>query len=240
MAENSASQQNPEFKADAANIDKQKMSLERLGLAIGDLLTVETVSPKRKLNTKLIGFLSGHSILVASPTTGGKDVVLEQSTPLTVRGMVRNQAYAFSTRVVYRSWQPYGYYHLAFPSEMVTVEVRKTSRVTVNLPAVIDSEFDIGRDEWPKSAVVQDLSTNGAGLLSRQILGEKDHEIRLKLNLSISDIHRTIELPCVIRNGLVVDKSSGSHYLFGVEFENATSADRLTIASFLYEIDGDH
>ncbi|PID42112.1 MAG: flagellar brake protein [Gammaproteobacteria bacterium] len=220
--------------------DEPGISVEGLGLAIGDALVIETISPKRKLNARLIGYLAGHSVVITSPTKEGKDVALEQDVQLTVRGFVRKQAYAFTTRVIYKSRQPYFYYHLEYPRDMVAVEVRKTARVHVNLPVLVDTEFDIGIGDWPKTAVIQDLSTRGAGLLTDQDLGHKGHELILKLDIDISDIRKKIELPCAIRNRLVVDRGPGAKYLYGVELENLSDDDHLTLSGFLYELENDH
>ncbi len=217
-----------------------KENFQRLGLAVGDSLILETVSPKRKLQTRLIGYFSGHSILIAPPTFEGREVKLEQATQLTVRGMVRNQAFAFATKVSYRSQQPYRHYHLSFPQETVSVEVRKNSRIDVDIPVLVDTEFDIVLGEWPKAAIVQDISPKGAGLLSRQMLGEKGHEVILKFALEVSGTERSLMLPCVIRNQNVVDRPSGSHYLFGVEFDQLSETDLLTLTSFLYEFNSRH
>lgn len=210
--------------------------LSKLGLAIGDPLILETISPKRKLQARLIGYWVGHSILIAPPTYEGREVNLEQSMQLTVRGMIRNQAFAFSTKVSYRGQQPYRHYHLECPSETASVEIRKNSRIEVDLPVLLDTEVDIGMGDWPKAAVILDLSPKGAGLLSRQMLGEKGHEVIMKLTLEVSGVERSLSLPCVIRNHTVVDRPSGSHYLFGVEFEQLTETAQLTLTGFLYEL----
>ncbi|MCG8612033.1 MAG: flagellar brake protein [Pseudomonadales bacterium] len=213
------------------------LSFAKLGLEVGAALTMETVSPARKFTIRMIGYVPDRSILISAPTREGKEVLLEKGDKVTLRAMSRNRVFAAETRVLYRTLQPYTYYHLAFPSELTAHEIRKASRVRVDLPVMIDSEFDLGLGEWPKSAIIEDLSKDGAGLLTRQILGEAGHEVIVNLSVSVSEIHRDLEIPCIIRNREVVQRASGSQYFYGVQFDALSDEDRLTLNSFLYEME---
>lgn len=215
----------------------RKQSFADLGLVIGEQFTIETISPKRKLAIKLIGFVPGKSILITAPTREGKEVLLERDEQIAVRAMTNNQAFAFECRVLYRTLQPYSYYHLTYPSDLIRVEVRRSSRLHVDIPAIITSDFDFGMGGWPKAAMVQDISENGAALITRQILGDIGHEIVIGVGIQIADLSKNLSIEGVIRNRVVVNKVSGSQYLFGIEFVGVSEESRMALNGFLYELE---
>ncbi len=215
----------------------RKQSFADLGLEIGEQITIETISPKRKLNIKLMGFVPGKSIVITAPTRDGKEVLLEKDEQVAVRAMTKNQAFAFESRVIYRAIHPYSYYHLSYPVDLILVEVRRSSRLHVDIPAIITSEFDVGMGDWPKAATVQDISENGTALITRQVLGDIGHEIVIGIGIQVADISRNLLINGLIRNRVVVDKPSGTQYLFGVEFVDVSEECRLALNGFLYELE---
>jgi c-di-GMP-binding flagellar brake protein YcgR len=227
----------PKGAADKADKKLRKQSFADLGLMIGEQITLETISPKRKLGVKLMGFAQGKSILITAPTREGKEILLEKDEQVAVRAMTSNQAFAFESRVLYRAIAPYSYYHLTYPSDLILVEIRRSSRLFVDIPAIITSDFAMGLGDWPKAATVQDISENGAALITRQILGDIGHEIIIGIGIQVSDISRSLAIEGVIRNRVVVDKPSGTQFMFGVEFVDVREESRLALNSFLYELE---
>ena len=217
--------------------DRPVASFANLGLSIGAAVTLETISPARKYQVNLIGFVENRSILISSPLREGKEVLLDKDSTVAVRLLVGKQVCAFETHVAYRSIQPYSYYHLVYPEEITALQIRNSERVTTNIEAEIDSDFDIF-GEWPKPAYIDNLSKTGARMSSPQSLGEKGHELLVSFELSASGVTKRICLPSIIRNiELNTDEEVGEEgrYIVGIQFVNLTDEYVLTLSSYIYE-----
>ncbi|WP_250658020.1 flagellar brake protein [Alkalimarinus coralli] len=222
--------------ADENNQNNSQQLFEKLGVSIGAPLTIETVSPSRRMNVKVIGYFVGKSLLVSPPVKDGKEQLLEIGDIVAVRMLIRKQICAFETRVKYRSLQPYSYYHLEYPTELVSLQVRSSERVDIHIPVQIDSDFDIGTDEWPKSATITNLSKTGAAISSAESFGEAGHEVIVVLDIEVSGLKRSLQLNAVIRNKESADDGSGN-ITFGVQFVDLKDEDTLSLTSFIYEND---
>jgi len=220
------------MKNNENNDDQQPF--ESLNIPVGTQLTVETISPHRRLQAKLIGYVADKSILISPPIKDGKEKLLDLDESVTIRLLIRKKICAFESRVKYRSLQPFSYYHLQYPTELMSLQVRVSERVDVNLDALIDSEFDIGVGEWPKKAVITNLSKSGASLLCSDSFGEKGHEIIVNLDIEVSGLQRSLAINGVIRNKEASD-SAESMFNYGVEFVDLTDADVLSLTGFIYE-----
>lgn len=214
-------------------------SLADLGLTIGSLLTIETVSPVRKYQVHLLGYTEHRSILISTPLREGKEVLLDKDGTLAVRLLIGTSVCAFSSKVIYRSIQPYTYYHLAYPEAIEVLQVRNSERVDTLISADIDSDFDIV-GEWPKPATINNLSKTGARMTSPFSLGEKGHELLVVFELSVSGMEKQLVLPGLIRNiELNSEQKVGSEgrYIVGLEFIRLNDEQRLTLSSYIYEND---
>jgi c-di-GMP-binding flagellar brake protein YcgR len=208
-----------------------------LGLPIGSAITIETVSPVRKYQVQLIGFVEGRSILVSSPIRDGNEVLLDKDSSVAIRLLVGKKVCAFETRIIYRSIQPYTYYHLAYPEEVEALQIRNSERVDTRIDAEIDSDFDIV-GEWPKPAYIDNLSKSGARMSSPYSLGEKGHELLVSFELSVSGITKRVCISSIIRNiDLNTDVEVGieGRYIVGVQFLNLTDEQLLTLSTYIYE-----
>lgn len=212
-------------------------SFSELGLAVGTHLIIETAGTSRKYQVQLIGYWEKRSILISPPLRDGREVLLEKDAVLAIRLLDGKKVCAFESRILYRSSHPYTYYHLQFPESVNSRQVRNSERVDIQLPVLVDSDFDIMGD-WPKSATLTNLSKTGARLISPHSLGEKNHELVLVFDLTVSGIRKSLRIPCLIRNielsALQGDAEKG-HYVVGAQFVNMTEDQILTLSSYIYE-----
>jgi c-di-GMP-binding flagellar brake protein YcgR len=219
-----------------AHLD-QIESFADLGLPVGTHFIIETAGASRKYQVQLIGYWDKRSILISPPLRDGKEVLLEKDAVLAVRLLEGKNVCAFESRVLYRSSHPYTYYHLQFPDEIDSRQIRNSERLDIQLPVLVDSDFDILGD-WPKSATLTDLSKTGARLIAPYHLGEKTHELVLIFDLTVSAIRKTLRIPCLIRN-IELSAAHGDdvkgHYVIGAQFVNMTEEQILTLSSFIYE-----
>lgn len=212
-------------------------SFADLVLAVGTQLIIETAGTSRKYQVQLIGFWEKRSILISPPLRDGREVLLEKDAVLAIRLLDGKKVCAFESRILYRSSHPYTYYHLQYPESVNSRQVRNSERVDIQLSVMVDSDFDILGD-WPKSATLTNLSKTGARLISPHSLGEKNHELVLVFDLTVSGIRKTLRIPCLIRNielnALQGDLVKG-HYVVGAQFVNMTEDQILTLSSYIYE-----
>ncbi len=211
----------------------------KLGLQIGTPMTIETVSPPRKCQVKLIGFVEGRSVLISSPLREGKEVLLEKDNPMVVRLLEGKQICAFETKVIYRSVHPYVYYHLAWPEQIAARQIRDAERIDTEFAVLIDNEFDVV-GQWPRKALLNNLSKSGARILATSALGSVGHEIVIQCVLMVSEIKKKLSLSAVIRNigELVRNDAAGKpvkYHAYGVQFVNVEGDTRLALANYIYE-----
>jgi len=220
-------------KLDAGNKD----SFGSLGISVGSVLTIEVVSSERKYQTHLLGYTENKSIMISPPQRDGQDVLLDKDTVLAVRLLIGKKVCAFQTRIIYRSIQPYTYYHLAYPAFVEALQVRNSERVDAKLHTSIDCDFDIV-GEWPKPGFINNLSNSGARLNSSHALGKFGHELILSFELELSGMRKQIVLACIIRNiehNPELNKDDEERYVFGVQFMDLSDEHRLALSNYIYE-----
>src|SRR5690606_8942875 len=100
---------------------------------------------------------------------------------------------------VYRSVHPYVYYHLAWPEEVAARQIRDSERIDTEFEVMVDNDFDVVGD-WPKPALLNNLSKSGARVLSTTPLGSAGHELVIKCTLTMSDVRKDLALTAIIRN----------------------------------------
>ncbi len=206
-----------------------------LALPVGASLTLETLSPLRKLPVKLLGYDESRSIMVSAPLRQGKEVYLEKGSRVVVRLMDGRHVCAFESHVQYRCVQPYSYYHLSYPFEIESTQVRNAERVAISLDTWVDSDFVLVGD-WPKSACISNLSRSGARLEADEFLGQPGHELILDFNLPVSGLNKRIHVAAVIRSTerQSQDRDAEAHVM-GVQFRDMSDETRLALANFIHE-----
>lgn len=209
-------------------------SFSDLHLIIGASLTIETISPVRKYTVHLLGYTAHRSLFISTPLREGKEVLLDKNCVVAVRLLVGKNVCAFETKVLYRSLQPYTYYHLAYPEEITVLQIRNSERVDILIEADVDSDFDIVGD-WPRAATINNLSKTGARMVSSTRLGEKGQEILLQFGVVVSGINKRVCLPSIIRNVEKNDESEVEEYTVGVQFLALTDEEILTLSTYIYE-----
>lgn len=213
-----------------------QIPFEKLGLHVGDLLSLETFDPAGRYGVRLLGYYSGHTVMVTLPTMGGKQVMLKQDRLVTVRAANGGTVCAFSTKVKQTNMTPYPYLHLEYPKQMFAVQVRSVERINVALSASVDSLATDRVGSWPRAATINDLSKSGAGVLSEDSLGDSGEDIQISFILSVSDIKRQIRLKATIRNKRILDEShSPNRYSYGLQFGTLSDAAIMIMSGYLYE-----
>lgn len=225
----------PVVSKDGGNKDVQ-IPFEKLGLHVGDLLSLETVDPPGRYGVRLIGYLPGNSILVTPPAVNGRPVILKADKPVTVRAAIGGKVCAFTTQVRQMSMKPYPYIHLEYPKQLFAMQIRSTERIRVELPAVVDAVSQPATGNWPRAAMINDISKNGTGLKTTDAIGEPGDEVMLSFVLAVADVKRQLKLKGTIRNKRPLDDSEAPYrYTYGLQFAPLSDAATVIISGYLYE-----
>ncbi|GAA3950259.1 flagellar brake protein [Allohahella marinimesophila] len=213
-----------------------EIDFDQLGLAIGDPLFLESADQQSRYPTRLVGFSKGQSILIKMPVADGRQIILKKDQPFTVRSAARNKVCAFKSRIIEAHLYPFAYAHLAWPEELLALEVRNAQRLKIELPTDITPAEDGVVEGWPKTGIVCDLSRTGAGLKSRVSIGYPDDRIRTSFNLSVSGISKKFRISCIIRQRQVMnDPDDVNRYLYGLQFVELSDAAKIMLTGFIYE-----
>lgn len=216
---------------------RDTFDFQSLGVPIGTVMTLETRAPTRKLQVHLMGYEPGKSLLVSAPKRDGKEAILERNAPVVLRLLDGKKVCAFESKVLYRSVHPYSYYHLAYPSEIESLQVRSSERVNTLINGDIDSDFNIVGD-WPKYAQITNLSRTGGRLTSHEALGEYGHELILRFELEVAGMLKEIAIAGHVRNIDQEDDQFGqTKHIVGVQFSGMSDEMRLALANYIYEHD---
>lgn len=222
----------PPEPAAAASRDTVTM-LEDSKLRVGDSLFMQSSPEAPRLMSKVIGYLKNKGLIVSVPESESELVMLRDGQSFIVRFFSGQNAYAFTTVVVKQTSVPYPHVHLSYPKEVRGREIRKGSRVDVDLIASIATQTD---GTHANSGKVVNLSIGGGALRSKTRLGEKDQVINIKFKLVIGGVPSYIALNCLIRAiSKDVADASGMPFLYGLQFLNPEPAMALALTAFVYQ-----
>lgn len=211
-----------------------KASFRTLNAPVGTVLTLDTASPPRRDQVRLVGYEPGNAVIVSVPENALKGV-LEEGSLLKVRFLMKTGFVHFGARVLAVATEPFPHIYLSYPSGVEIQKVRSAERIKTRISANIDSDFNIDAT-WPKEGVIEDLSKSGAKIRSRDRLGEFGHELILDFDLTLSDMVRNVGLSAIIRNAHVESEVMGEpHFVFGVQFLELSEEARLSLNNFIYE-----
>lgn len=211
------------------------MEYPRIKLQVGDMMQLQSLKDDNRYYVRVIGYLLGRSLLVTTPTINDKIMLIREGQHYAVRLMSGNSVVGFNTSVRQSCMRPYPYLHLEYPETIEEVVVRRAQRVRANLVASVKNEkLD---DPSGQPAVVVDLSTAGAGLLSAHVLGSLGDPITLILSLSVGEVQKILIIQGLLRS--IRDADHEEHveqrYSYGVEFQFVDQEDLVMLHGYVYE-----
>ena len=211
---------------------------EAMKLKVGDRLQVQPpllVSSERFM-VKLIGFMNKVSLLVSMPVDSkGLRPRLVEGENLVVRAFSSQNAFGFSCTVRKVNRLPFDYLHLSFPEKVQGMIIRKAPRVRTRIIAAVNT----GKSgEESASAIISNLSANGALLDARRNLADKGDSIRLsfRVNLHNMDAYLTINaaIRAVFGDNVLENENTGLIH-HGLEFIDLPPNDSVILQSMIYQ-----
>jgi c-di-GMP-binding flagellar brake protein YcgR len=219
------------------------MDKDELTLEIGDVLQLQFLPAESQVRhyVKVIGYRQNQSLIVSTPQTKGKLMLIREGQPIAVRLLSGNSIVAFTVSVLKSNTKPYPYLHLSYPIELQAITVRKAQRVALStLVKVQDCSPPTEESEEIHSQVevkLEDMSTTGALLIHDKPLGEVKDLISVILTLHIAEAEEILNIIAVIRNvrERVIEDPPDTSYLHGIEFQFADRQESILLHAFVYE-----
>ncbi|MDO8466480.1 MAG: flagellar brake protein [Gallionella sp.] len=228
--------------------DKKRYTFDDMKLKVGDKLNLELPSDydfrvsnqpdNERCLVKVIGFLKGASLLVTAPAAVNVQVMPGKK--VVMRSFTGQNAFGFSCSIERICKVPYEYLHLSFPDIIEGIVVRKAPRVRTRIIAAVqDSKSGMAEQI---SALISDISANGASLDAKQPLGNKGDIISLAFRVPLHNIDAYLSVKGAIRavfgGGSVGDPANASKsdlIRHGLEFQDLQPNDSVILQSMIYQ-----
>lgn len=188
---------------------------------------------------KVIGYLRGTSLLVTIPFTAkGERPELKEGQKASLRSFSGQNAFGFSCTIKRIIKSPYEYLHLSFPDNIQGILIRKSIRIKTKIIAAV-SNIKLKNSGELISALISDISADGAALDSKRPLGNKDDTINLAFRVNLHQIDTYLTVKAVIRavlNDDSADNMFGSDlFRYGIKFADLQPNDMVILQSMIYQ-----
>lgn len=208
-------------------------TLEATKIRVGDSLHMQSSAEAPRLLVKLIGYLKGRGLIVTVPGAEGEFVMLKEGQSFVCRFFLGQNAYAFTTTVAKQTSVPFPHLHLSYPREVRGLEIRKGSRVEVELITAVTMDHD-GESKQSSGKIVN-VSTGGLALRAKTPLGCKGDVINVKFKIQVGDVQTFIVFDSIIR---AVSQDAGDPampYLHGLQFMAPEPNMAMALTAFVYQ-----
>lgn len=201
------------------------------------MLRLQRISPEHedRFNARVIGYLTGRSLLVTAPIINGKVQIIRDGQRFVVRMLHGSDVQGFISTVLRSAVQPYPYLHLSYPSEIESIVVRNAERVDTNLNALVRNTADPDIDMHWHPVRIKDLSITGARLESVDNLGKVNEKLELKFSIEVCDEMEQIRLVVTIRGSIPPDNpaAASARYSTGIQFELESRYQKLLLNNYV-------
>lgn len=208
-------------------------TLEATKIRIGDPLHMQSSAEAPRLLVKLIGYAKNRGLIVTVPGADGEFVMLKDGQSFVMRFFSGQNAYAFTAVVAKQTSVPFPHVYLSYPREVRGLEIRKGSRIDVELIAAITAESDEGTKSG--SGKLINISTGGGALRSKTPLGSKGETISVKFKITVSEIQTYIVFDSIIRTVTKDAADPNMPYLHGLQFLDPDPNMAMALAAFVYQ-----
>ena len=210
-------------------------TLEATKLRIGDVLLLQSSAEAPRLVVKLIGYLKNAGLIVTVPGADGEFVMLKDGQSFIVRFFSGQNAYAFTSVVARQTSVPFPHMHLSYPREVRGLEIRKGSRIDVDLIASITLSGEGEGEDLARSGKIFNLSIGGAALRSKTSLGKKGDVFSVKFKVMIHDIQSFLVFDSTIRMVSHDATDKNMPFVYGIQFDSPDQSMSLALAAFVYQ-----
>jgi len=226
-----------EITAAAKSAKQTSFPFDAMSLKVGDRLQIQPPAQlsMERFIVKLIGYLDNVSLLVTAPlASNGLRLQLMEGEKLVVRIFSSQNAFGFASTIDKIFKIPFDYLHLSFPSEVQGMMIRKAPRVKTRIIASVSRAEQAGDSA---SAIISNLSANGALLDAKRSLADKGDSIRLAFRVNLHNIDAYLTVNAAVRAVFTDDAADKGGLLIhhGLEFFDLQPNDSVILQSLIYQ-----
>ncbi len=215
------------------------MNDDVLGIPVGSTLQLQAAGLERapRFNVRLIGYLPGASLLVTSPTIGGRLQMVRESQPFNVRMLRGNSVMGFVASVLQVYLKPYPHLHLEYPRRVESIMVRSARRAAAGIFALARNIDDVDLPENRHEVTMLDLSATGAKLSMTSPIAVVGDTLHLDFSLQVAGREETLAMLGEVRNQMVREDPEGMRpsYICGVQFRAPNRLQELLLHGWVLE-----
>jgi c-di-GMP-binding flagellar brake protein YcgR len=188
--------------------------------------------------SKVIGWVDNVSLLVTTPMVAGLRVPLRDNDKIVARIFSNQNAFAFDTEVMRAVKIPFDHLHLTFPTRIQGAMIRKSPRIKMRLISTISPlppEGSIPDESAPRySAIILNVSADGALIQAKQPLAEKNGRVRLAFRVNLHDVDAMLMVNAIVRS-LFAEEGKVGVMCHGVQFQEMEPNHRMILQSMIYQ-----
>jgi len=219
---------------------EQVENLLSLDLGIGDAIQLQdTMGDKPRYYVKLIGFLNKTGIVVSHPFKEGALLPVDAGQSFHVRGFSGRKTYEFNAYVLAVYAEPYPHLHLTFPKRIECMSMRGALRVKPKSLSGWVEPWGTASVRLKEPMVIVDLSTSGARVHSKRLIGKIGEQATIMLRLAVDEEEQILSIPSIIRKAytekLPGEKGETEVTTYGLEFIQSEGHVRMALQGYVYK-----
>jgi c-di-GMP-binding flagellar brake protein YcgR len=185
--------------------------------------------------TQLLGFHDGKSVVVTSAEKSVARVAASlKGKSFKVHIMSQGLIYTFDSQLLKALTEPYIYWHLQYPKIINVSDIRKNTRVELQLPVAIEYQNLklAGIRDIPNIVLCTDISLEGIGIDAPLILGEIGDEFFVTLRLQIAGVDQVVLISVQLKSSRMSEQGVYTH---GFQFDDLEDENKVLIAAYVYK-----
>ena len=193
----------------------------RCVISVGESIQIIGYLDKRRLNSRVLGWMEGEYLVVSYPTTDSEneEVNLPKDAAVLCRGMIDGRMHGFKTHVLHSMSQPFDYLFLVYPKNIEDLSGNKGFRLDIEIPASAILAPDDLEEPFESAmgidVIIQNISTSGAIIRLPKNLKMESFDV-VFLSFQLPDGKSVENLKTAVRKDIELQDDS----TFGVEFNN--------------------
>jgi hypothetical protein len=201
-------------------------------LKVGDTVYLDFSGARAhgRASSTVLGWRDGVSVMVTQPVAADKPLQLFDGESVTLRVFTGRSAFAFKGNVLKTNSLPFPYVHLSFPKRVQAVEIRKSPRSRVDMPATFSVD-----GQHVGLGIIVDLGTAGALLDTGEVLDKSVESLQLAVSFELHDVPVSLDLHANIL-GMKGYSSQGEQtsVQYRLAFDQLKPNDRLVLSSLVW------
>lgn len=226
-------------QATLADIPETGFTFQDMRLRVGDRIQLQppaNVGLERYM-VRLIGYLENASLLVTMPLENGLRVPLREKDKVVARVFTSQKAFGFTSAIERVCKIPYDYLHLSFPTSIQGSVVRRSPRVRTKLIASVSLASE-AEGAKPRSALIANISADGALVRARQSLAGKGELLRMSFRVNLHNVDTLLTVSAVVRSIFRDEAAEGGGAPMtnhGLQFQDLRPNESMILQSLIYQ-----